>query len=280
MLAHIRHDLPALENDARRSAELFGDLGDDWGVLQATDWLIGLADLTGDQAEAARLSESDLRIAEELGLWSDVAGRLAWLAWISVQVGDYQRAHDYAAHARQLAAEQGYRSGEVFATISLAFAARRSGKLDPAEEHLRWLLASARQQQTGGGHPPYLSMILVELGLLAGQRGDPAASLTWHQEGFEVSREERLEYLTAWALAGMASALVMDGRPDVAARLLGAAESARQKAGQPLSTSDRAELDRITTSVQAAAPDFATLFARGRELTPEQARSLLEGDPA
>ena len=123
-------------------------------------------------------------------------------------------------------------------------------------------------------------MVLVELGLLAGQRGDPAASLTWHQEGFDVSREERLEYLTAWALAGMASALVMDGRPDVAAQLLGAAESARQKAGQPLSTSDRDELDRITTSVQAAAPDFATLFARGRELTPEQARSLLEGDPA
>ena len=123
-------------------------------------------------------------------------------------------------------------------------------------------------------------MILVELGLLAGQRGDPAASLTWHHEGFDVSRDERLEYVMAWALAGMAAALMLDGRPGAAAQLLGAAETARQKAGQPLSTSDRDELDRITTSVQAAAPDFATLFARGRELTPEQARSLLEGDPA
>jgi tetratricopeptide (TPR) repeat protein len=280
MLAHIRDDLAALEHDARRSAKLFGELGDDWGVLQATDWLIGLADLTGDQAEAARLSRAGLRIAEELGLWSDVAGRLAWLAWISVQVGDYPRAGEYAEQARRLAAEQGYRSGEVFATIGLAFAARRDGKLDPAEEYLRWLLASARQQQTGDGHPPSLSMVLVELGLLAGQRGDPAAALAWHREGFDVYRDQRSVRGMAWALAGMAAALVLDGRPGLAAQLLGAADAAWRKTGQPLSASDRDELARITAAVQAAEPDFAALFARGGKLSPGQARSLLDGDRA
>ena len=59
MLAHMRDDLAALEHDARRGAELFRELGDDWGVLQATDWLIGLADLTGDHAEAARLGREE-----------------------------------------------------------------------------------------------------------------------------------------------------------------------------------------------------------------------------
>jgi predicted ATPase/DNA-binding SARP family transcriptional activator len=280
MLAHMRGDLAALEHDARRSAELFGELGDDWGVVQATDWLIGLADLTGDHAEAHRLSRASLRIAEELGLWSDVAGQLGWLAWISVQIGHYPRALDYAEQAKRLAAEQGQRSGEVFATISLAFAARRDGKLDVAEEHLRWLLASARGQQTGDGHPPYLSMVLVELGLLAGQRGDPAAALSWHQEGFDVLRDQRSVRGMAWALTGMAAALVRDGRPGPAAQLLGAAEAARQNAGQPLSASDRDELAWTTSAVQAAEPDFAALFARGGELTPEQARSLLDGDRA
>jgi predicted ATPase/DNA-binding SARP family transcriptional activator len=279
MLAHMRDDLAALEQDARRSAELFGGLGDDWGVLQATDWLIGLADLTGDHAEAARLSRAGLRIAEELGLWSDVAGQLSWLAWISVQVGDYLHAHEYAEQAKQLAAELGQRPGEVFATISLAFAARRDGKLDQAEEHLRWLLASARQQQTGDGHPPYLSMVLVELGLLAGQRGDPAAALAWHREGFDVVRDGGSVRGMAWALAGTAAALVLDGRAGLAAQLLGAA-AAGQKSGPPLSASDRDELARITAAVQAAEPDFAALFARGGELTPEQARSLLDRDRA
>ncbi len=280
MLAHMRGDPAALERDARRGAELFGELGDDWGVLQATDWLIGFADLTGDQPEAARLSREGLRIAEELGLWSEVAGRLGWLAWHSVQVGDYPRAREYAEQARQLAAEQGQRVEEVFATISLAFAARRDGTLDPAENHLRWLLASARQHQTGDTHPPYLPMVLIELGLLAGQRGDPAAALAWHREGFDVSRNDRSVPGMAWALAGMAAALVADGRPGSAAQLLGAADAAWQQAGLPLSTSERDELARITGTVKAAEPDFAALFARGADLTPEQARSMLDTDRA
>jgi predicted ATPase len=280
MLAHIRDDLAALEHDARRSAELFGELGDDWGVLQATDWLIGLADLTGDHPEAARLSRAGLEMAERLGLWPDVAGRLGWLASISVQVGDYPRAIEYAQQARRLSAEQGRRSGEVFATLGLAFAARRAGKLDLAEEHLRWLLASARAQQTGGGHPPYLSMVLAELGLLAGQRGDPAAALAHHREAFEVYRDRQSVRGIAWALAGMADALRRAGRPGPAAQLLGAADATQRGTGLPASASDRDELARITAEVQAAAPDFAAQFARGGELTPEQARSLVDGDRA
>ncbi|MFC6017958.1 BTAD domain-containing putative transcriptional regulator [Plantactinospora solaniradicis] len=280
MLAHIRDDTAALEQDARRGAELFGELGDDWGMLQATDWLIGLADLTGDHAEAARLSQAGLRIAEELGLWSDVAARLGWLGWISVQVGDYPRAYEYADQARRLAAEQGQRSGEVFATISLAFAARRDGRLDPAEEHLRWLLASARQQQSGDAHPPYLSMVLVEMGLLAGQRGDPAAALAWHREGFDVYRDQGSVRGMAGALEGMAAALVLDGRPGLAAQLIGAADAARQRTGQPLSASDRAELAPTMAAIRAAEPGFDALFTRGVGLTPEQARSLLDGDRA
>ncbi|GAA2578430.1 BTAD domain-containing putative transcriptional regulator [Dactylosporangium fulvum] len=276
MLAHVRVDQDALEHDARRSAELFGELGDDWGVLQATDWLIGLADMTGDHAEAARLSREGLRIAEDLGLWSDVAGRLGWLAWISVQVGDYTHAYEYGEQAKRLTAEQGLRVIEVFATISLAFAARRSGRLDTAEEHLRWLLASARQQQTADNYPPYLSMVLAELGFLAGLRNDPAAALTWHREAFDVCTPSGM----AWALVGMADALVLDGRPGLAAQLLGAADATRQKNGQPMSVSEREEVDRITAAARAAEPGFADLFARGGEHTPEEALSLLDGDRA
>ncbi|WP_308164287.1 BTAD domain-containing putative transcriptional regulator [Nonomuraea sediminis] len=275
MLAHMRHDLVALEHDARRSAELFARLGDAWGVLQATDWLIGLADLTGDRAEAARLSLDGLRTAEELGLWPEVAGRLSWLAWNSVQTGDYPQARRHAEQAGRLAAEQGQRAVQVFATIGLAFAERRAGELDPAERHLRWLLDSARQQQAAGGAPPYLSMILVELGLLAERRGDAAAALAWHREGFEAYREQGSAHGMAWALAGTAAALARDGRAGEAARLLGAAGRAWREAGQPLSASERAELARITEAIRAAEPRFDELYAGGGELVPEQAMAYL-----
>ncbi len=263
MLGHLRHDLPALEHDARRSAELFGELGDEWGVLQATDWLIGWADLTGDQAEGVRMARSGLRTAEELGLWTDVAGRLGWLAWLSMQVGDYSRAQEYGEQAKRLAAGQGQRVVEVFTTLGLAFAARRDGKLDPAEAHLRWLVAAA-----GDGRPPHLAMVVAELGLLAGQRGDRAAALAWLGEAFAMYREQESDHGMAWALVGMAAALVPDGR---AAELLGAADSARRRGGRPLSSSDRDELNRITTAVRAATPDFDARFTRGSGLTPEQA---------
>jgi ATP/maltotriose-dependent transcriptional regulator MalT len=208
-----------------------------------------------------------------------VAGRLGWLAWLSVQVEDYSRAQEYAEQSLRLAAEQG-RVGEVFATIGLAFAARRDGKLDLADKHLRWLVSSARQEQTEDTRPPYLAMVLIELGLLTWQRGDPAAALSWQREGFDVARDQDSRQEMAWALVGMAAALVLDGRSGLAARLLGAAETTRQRTGRPLSASDRTELDRITADVRAAEPDFATLFARGTELTPEQARSLVDGDRA
>lgn len=280
MLAHMRDDVAGLERDARRGAELFGELGDDWGVLQATDWLIGLADMTGDHADGIRLSRASLRIAENLELWPDVAGHLGWLGWLSVQAGDYARAQEYAGQARRLAAEQGQRATEVFAVISLAFAARRDGKLDPAEDHLRWLLATARKQTTDEGKPPYLPMVLVELGLLAGGRGDPAEAEARHLEAFDVYRDQQSVRGMAWTLEALADALALDGRTGVAARVLGAADAARRTAGLPVSASDRDELSRITAAVRAAEPGFADLFARGGELTLEQARSLVTGDRA
>ncbi|MFG1947160.1 BTAD domain-containing putative transcriptional regulator [Nonomuraea sp. NPDC048826] len=277
MLPHVRGDQEALAHDARRSAALFGELGDDWGMLQARDWLIGLADLTGDRAEAARMAEDDLRTAEDLGLWVDVAGRLGWLAWVHVQDGDPVRALRHAEQGRRLAAELGQRSGEVFVAIGLAFAARRAGELDLAEESLRDLLAEARrQQEAGDSDPPYLSMVLVELGLLARQRGDAAAALSWHRQGFDAYRAQGLAYGMGWALAGMADAAAAGGRAGVAARLLGAATAAWRESGQRMSGSDRDELARIRGEVEAAEPDFAALFAAGGELSPDEARRLLD----
>jgi predicted ATPase/DNA-binding SARP family transcriptional activator len=273
MLAHMRGDVVALEADARRGAELFGALGDDWGVLQATDWLIGLADMTGDHAEAARLAREGLRMAEDLGLWSDVAGRLSWLAWTAVQTADYAGAQEYGSQARRLTIEQGQRVGEVFATISLAFAARRAGDLDAADEHLRWLLSSAREQQSAGSMPPYLPMVLLELGWLAERRGDAAGALTWHGEAFDVSQD--MPPALAAALEGMAAALLLDGRAEPAARLLGAAGRVRRESGHPLSTSDRGELDRVLSAVRLADPGFDAHFASGAELTPDEARAYL-----
>jgi hypothetical protein len=269
MLAHMRDDADAVERDARRAADLFRALGDEWGVLQATDWLIGLADMTGDPAEAARLARVGLESARGLGLWTDVAGRLGWLAWTALQTGDHAAAREHGERSRRLSAEQGHRAGEVFATLSVAFAARRGGDLDTAAELLDRLLESAGDQ---GGSPPYVPMVLTERGLLLAQRGAAAPALRAQREAFERSLAQGSSRGMAWALHGMAAAALVDGRADVAAGLLGTADAVWRHAGQPMPGSDAAEVARTTEAVRAAEPNFAALFAEGAGRSPEEAQ--------
>lgn len=272
MLAHMRHDLTALEDDATRAVELFEQLGDDWGILRARDWLIGLGDLTGEYEDAIRMSEDGLRVAEESGLWAEVAGLRGWLAWLSVQAGEHARAVDHAQVARRLAAEQGQRVSEVFATISLGFACRRAGRLDEAATHLDWLLATARSQRTDDAYPPYLSMVLVESAFLAARRENPAAGQAALDEAYVLCEEHGDDRAMGFALAAQAAVLLARGNPADAARVLGAAITTC--GDKPLSASDRAELDRLRAEVADAEPDAAKLVDEGRGLTPQEARAL------
>ena len=59
--------------DAQRSAELFRELGDSWGGLQASVRARHVAEITGDYAQAARQHREGLRVAEDLGLWAEVS---------------------------------------------------------------------------------------------------------------------------------------------------------------------------------------------------------------
>jgi hypothetical protein len=276
-LAHIRGDPDGVGRDAGRCAELFGELGDAWGALQATDWLIGLAEMTGDYERATQLCRDGLASAERLGRWPDVAGQLAWLAWITLELGDYPHAHDYAEQALRLAAEQDYRSFAVLAKICLAFAARRDGKLDLAEERLLELVELAHRQESPAGPVLYLSMVLIELGWLAEQRGQAAAALAYHLEAFDIAQAQQALRDQAWALAGMAGAVSRDQRPALAARLLGAAAATQRETGLPFTPTDRADYDQVAAAVRVALADaYEAEFANGEQLPAAVARSLVE----
>ncbi|NUS45011.1 MAG: AfsR/SARP family transcriptional regulator [Mycobacteriaceae bacterium] len=275
-LAYARGDLGALERDASRSADLFGELGDRWGVLEATRWLIGLAEMTGDYERAVELSRDGLGRAEALGLWPDVADRLSWLAWIAVQLGDNKQAREHGEQAVRLAVGHGMRAAQAFATIGLAFAARRDGSLELAEEHLNQLMESAWQHSSRSSRPLYLPMVLNELGLLAGQRGDPATALANHLRAFDLADELGGTRDGVFALEGAAGVLAAGGRYSDAARLLGAAAATRRATRLPFAPAERLETDRIAGLAQAGLgqTDFAAAFAEGGDLTMEAARSV------
>ncbi|MEU3163104.1 BTAD domain-containing putative transcriptional regulator [Streptosporangium sp. NPDC006930] len=273
-LAHVRGDLDGLGRDGERSARIFDELGERWGQLESGGWLGALAEMTGDLDRAERLQRDGMRLAEELGLWTELAGRLGWLGWIALQRGDYARAAEWSERSLRLTLEQGHRAGQTFARMGLAFAARRDGRLDVAETHLRDVLDHT--PPVSGEPPPYLPMIMTELGFVAEGRGDAAAALDLHlvaldlMARFDGTREMKV------AVYGLAGALSVAGHHDRAARLLGAGAAALASSPMPLTSVESVDVDRITARIRDALGEerFAAERERGTALTPEQIRSL------
>jgi hypothetical protein len=129
-------------------------------------------------------------MAEELRLWPEVVQRLSVLGWIALQTGDQTRARQFCEQALRIAAEHDLQNGQfetILAVLGLGVAARRDGKLDTAETHLRQLQDLARR--AGTARAPYLVVVFVELGFAAEQRGDPAAAYTLHLDAITVARQ-------------------------------------------------------------------------------------------
>ncbi|MGW6725790.1 AfsR/SARP family transcriptional regulator [Nocardia sp. NPDC055029] len=273
--AHSRADVAALARYATEAARLFAELGDRWGRLQAAEWLGGLAELTGDLHGAADIHREALVLARELELWGQASAHLCWLGWIAMQHTEFDEARDFAEQAMVLAAEQGDGAGRLFASIVLAFTARRDDRPEEAERLLRGLLAdSADESDT----PLFVPMLQVELGYLLEQRGEPAAGLTEHLRAFDGSQRIDAPRDAAFALGGAAAATAALGEFDTAARLLGAAEALRTSTGMPLLPAEQPDIDRATTTVRTGlgADAFTAAHTAGLDLTAAAARELID----
>ncbi|MFC7590756.1 ATP-binding protein [Nonomuraea antimicrobica] len=261
-LALLRGDLAAVEHHGGESLTLFRALADAWGHSQAAYPLAALAEIAGDYAGAARLHREGLRLAEELHLWHEAVDRMVGLGRIALLEGDHVRAEDLHEQAARLAIERNYPAGEIHAALGLALAARRRGRYDLAERHLRRLL----EWHESRAFEPGPALILAELGFLAEQRGDATAALARHGEGLAAARATGDPRAVALALEGLAGAHTLAGRPDKGAVLLGAASAVRESVEAPLPPAERGDVDRITQAVRTAlgGAALAARFATGQ----------------
>ncbi|GGP64947.1 AfsR/SARP family transcriptional regulator [Saccharothrix coeruleofusca] len=274
--AVLRGELEASRRCGEESARLFGELGDRWGQLLANDALALLAEVRGQYDRAARLHRDGLRIAEGLQLWTEVSTKLAGLGRIALLNEEHDAAKELHERAMRLAAEQSNTFGEHFAEVGLALGARRLGRLDEAEAHLRRWLAWCRQVDGALG----LALVLAELGFVAEQRGDAARALELHREGCARAWAVGDPRAVALAVEGVAGAVSLAGDHERAALLLGAATAARAAAGAPLPAAERGDIDRVSARCRAALGQaaFEAALERGRELSLAEARSLIPRD--
>lgn len=253
--------------DSARSLALFEQVGDGWGMLRAMRVRRGLVEIAGDYAAAERLDRDGLRIAEELGLVSETTALLSRSGRTALLRGDLAGAEEYHERARGLAVHHADQRAREVAEVGLALGARRQGKLTVAEAHLREWLAWCRQWEGAPG----IALILAELGFVAELRGDAAAATALHEEGLAAARGTGDVRAVALALEGTAGARALAGRYDEAARLLGAAEAARESVGTPLPPGERGDVERIGATLRAAlgTRGYAAQLARGRARGPD-----------
>ncbi|MEU6711291.1 BTAD domain-containing putative transcriptional regulator [Nonomuraea sp. NPDC046802] len=249
----------AAERDAERSLAAFTELGDQWGQLLAIESLAGAAEATGRYERAAELFERSLRIAERLELGAEIPFKLCGLADVHQATGDHRQAERLYERARALAADQSIWLAETYALIGLGRLARRAGRLDAAEAHLRGVLDWHRRR---GYEPNVAAATMTELALIAQGRGDAEQARALHEEACRTARDPRT---VARALEGLAGALAEAGDPASAARLLGTADAARTEADAPLPPADRPEVDQTMSAArQALGPEaYAAEFTRG-----------------
>lgn len=245
-----------------RALELYTGLDDQRGIASTLQSLGSIAREQGRYSDARRHYEDCLarwrRLAEPAG----VARALKFLALTAWLDGDYPRAADLAADALRRFRAVGEDEGIVGALVDVAAVRYRQGDPVGARPLLEESLTLSRRL----GYAEGVAWSTEQLGLIAAALEERETAVTLLREGLAVHYELGDRWRTASALDGLAGEVA---DPQVAARLLAAAEQLRRDIGTPLPSCDREQHERRVRAVHAALPpqELARASAEGRAMS-------------
>jgi predicted ATPase/class 3 adenylate cyclase len=266
--------------EGRRWLEQAIDLApDDAGVLQAglAHWLGVLLEEQGELEAALRYMERSLATWRELGDRDRQVGELSNLGLTYWSLGHLDTARslleDSAAIAREIGND--VRLGAVL--TNLGGLETEVGNLNGAADIVRESLTLARKRGDTWGVVKNQHG-LAEVSLRAGRAPEAVTMLaaTWD---YVASCGNTDILISSLELSACVAAELGDGLR--AARLAGAAEASRHKAGTPVDQSSAAFFERYLAPARAAIGRGAwdAELAAGRALTREQAVALLRSPP-
>jgi DNA-binding CsgD family transcriptional regulator len=123
------------------------------------------------------------------------------------------------------------------------------------------------------GHRHGTAESLAVLGKVVATQGDYAAARTLYEESLALSEDLGEQWVIAACLVGLGKVVAAQRQLAWAVQLWGAAAASRDAHGVSIPPVERAEYERsISTSrVHLGERAFATAWAQGRSMTPEQA---------
>lgn len=235
-----------------------------------------LALLLYDTAAAVPWLERAAEVCRQTG-WASLESQSLSMASISARIGE-----DPVHAERLLAAAEviaGARPDDYLATIAVLQAKSLNGLMDGDLERVDLAASRGLSLSAGMGDRYALAMMHTNLGLAALIRGDYDRCRPLLREALRLARgnDDRVaQYLLLDALAADAAG---DGRPRLAARLLGAADTVQTGVGArvlPYLSPWLAKARQVTTAAVGTAA-FKAEFEAGQGLGREEALNLALG---
>ena len=233
-----------------------------------------MAVFKGDIRRAEALIEESLVLWRGLGDTEQIAINLLWINSALGNQRRYAEAVARAAEALALLEELGDTpvTAAPMATYALsclgAFAFEQ-GEYAQAAAYL----AEALTRQRAKGYDWWVGSTLFDLGRLAYGQGNLVEAAARYREGLELGRSLDDLWLVARVLNRLAEVALAWGRPEQAARWLGAVAALDEVMGSSAFPSERESQQRTRAACRAALGEaaFAVAWAAGRALRAEEA---------
>jgi len=222
----------------------------------------------GDYRAARPQLEQSLRVFRALGDTWQIAQLVIDLGLVALYEGDGAAARAWYEEGLSLARALKDRALIALALNNLGEVARWQGDYDQAAV----IYTESLQLHQDVGNKPEIPRLLHNLGYVALRLGDTAQAQTHFWHSLDLFRELGIARGVAEGLAGLAAVAAIEGQPERAARLWGAAEALHETIGTPTWPADGIEHDRYQKIVRTQLDErtFAAAWAAGRALTPEQ----------
>jgi tetratricopeptide (TPR) repeat protein len=217
--------------------------------------------------QAFRRGDTDRtrELAKELRRSGDEVVALCWLARVGLREGDFARANDLAAQARDLARDE----DESRMPLHIqAAATRMAGNTDAARVlYLESIELNRRLDD------PFVAGELYNLGFLEIGAGNLERARQLFDEALVEARARDGDDLLVFIVLGRGAVAVETGDVEQGVTLLAAGLAAVEAEGEVLDPDDQAEVDRELAKARAALEPgaYERAFEEGRKLSVDKA---------
>jgi non-specific serine/threonine protein kinase len=227
-----------------------------------------LAHRQGDYDGVSALCQQALTLSQAQGNKTCTAWALHLLGHAAEERGDPVSSVDLREHSLALYREAGDKWGVAWMTNCMGDVARSQGNFDRAADLLEEALSLCKEM----GTTRLRTGPLHNLGHVMLRLGDRRRAEALFTECMVLARERGDRRSMISCVAGLAG-VHAEGEPELAARLLGAADALRAGAGEGMQLVDRIDFERNLAAVRSRLGEkaFQAAWADGRTITLEEA---------